>query len=93
MIMVARLPQETYQTILRYAISVPIFFEVVPSQDIETMITLYHNPDPYYASERTRNTFRRVCYAWNEYIMSKYSFRYVDFDDISAGHIPAYAGL
>lgn len=86
------LPRELWETILRYAISVPVFFETDPIQvqDLETMVTLYKDPGPYYAAERTRNTLRRVSSSWNEYL-TLFSFRYVELRDVLIGNIPSNA--
>lgn len=83
------LPSEILQTILRYAISVPVFFDTDPEQvsSIEDMITLYQDERLYYAAERTLNALRRVCSSWNDYLVN-FSFRYVDFDYVFCGFIP-----
>lgn len=82
------LPTETWQTVLRYAISVPVFFEINPVEmtSIEAMIIDYYDPSPYYDAERTRNILRRVCSSWNHYLI-KFSHRFIEFTDVIHGRI------
>src|SRR5690349_21772750 len=77
------LPVEVWQDILLDVISTPKLFSLDP-------IAAYEPPDEdeYWASERTRNTLRRVCSSWNQ-LLSQYDGRYVRTSDVLHKKIPA----
>lgn len=83
------LPSEIWQSILRYAIAVPVFFEANPADlyGIEEIIKGYDDNKIYWESERVRNTLRRVCSAWNDYL-KQYSNRFVRLLDVMHGTLP-----
>jgi hypothetical protein len=87
-----RVPTEIWIKILRYAISVPLFLDTDPIEayGVEAMIAAYDDPRPYYVAERTRNNLRRVCSAWNDYLL-QFSNRYVRIVDLQHGHLQADA--
>jgi hypothetical protein len=89
---VERISVEIWQMILRYAISVPIFFEANPVQacGYQQFIESYNNPRLYWRAERSRNVLRRVCASWNAYL-KRYDHRYVDLMDVKHGHVPTFA--
>ena len=83
-----RLPIELWESILRYSISVPIFFDIDPAAtSIGAFITRYQDEHPYWASERCRNKLRRVCSAWNIYLQ-QFDHRFVRLQDVISGFIP-----
>jgi hypothetical protein len=89
---VERTSVEIWQTILRYAISVPVFFEANPVQacGYQQFINSYNNPRVYWRAERCRNALRRVCASWNAYL-KRYDHRYVNFMDVKYGWVPVFA--
>lgn len=82
------LPSETWQTILRYAISVPVFFSSNPVVECgsEAMNRHYYDREPYYAAEKTRNRLRLVCSSWKDYL-TRYSHRFLDLKDLLHGKV------
>ncbi|CCA77147.1 hypothetical protein PIIN_11130 [Serendipita indica DSM 11827] len=77
--MVSSLPTEIWTQILTAAIHVPIFFEADPLKIcLPDFYHQYHWQSDYWASERTRNTLRRVCAFWNS-ILAPYDNRFIQF--------------
>ncbi|CCA69309.1 hypothetical protein PIIN_03208 [Serendipita indica DSM 11827] len=86
-----QLPTETWQTILRYTISVPLFFDTDPAASYGlAAVRVYHDTSAYWDSERTRNKLRRVCSSWNIYLQC-FAHRLVCLDDIIHNHVPITA--
>jgi hypothetical protein len=86
-----QLPIELWQSILRYSISVPIFFDVDPAAtSIEEFVSHYVDERSYWTSERRRNKLRRVCSAWNIYLQ-QFDHRFVRLQDIVEMFIPLSA--
>ncbi|PVG04349.1 hypothetical protein CPB86DRAFT_693256, partial [Serendipita vermifera] len=88
------LPPELNQIILRYAISVPDFFDPdvtdrIPSWIVRISYSDWNNLKQYWATERTRNNLRRVCRSWDSYLCRYYSHRFVSFDDVAHGLVSA----
>lgn len=83
-----RVPVEIWQSILRYAIAVPVFFETDPIEmcGFQDFINLYLDETKYWRAERVRNILRRVCADWNIYL-KRYEHRYVRSLDVEQGHI------
>lgn len=85
------LPAELWQIILEEAIYVPIYFNLNPET---TYRSTYHplcfSQQHYWASERLRNTLRRVCRSWDAFL-KRYNHRYVDTADIILGLVPVTA--
>jgi hypothetical protein len=83
-----RLPIELWESILRYSISVPIFFDVDPTatNSLEEFMAYYRDEQPYWASERRRNKLRRVCSAWDIYLQ-QFDHRFVRLHDIIRGEL------
>ncbi|KIM24535.1 hypothetical protein M408DRAFT_75819, partial [Serendipita vermifera MAFF 305830] len=79
---------ELWQTILKYAISVPIFLDVEPFESRE--IDQYSYEYPYWQTERIRNTLRRVCQDWNAFLKS-YDHRFIQMDDVLHKRVPLAA--
>lgn len=89
--MVSSLPTEIWTQILTAAIHVPIFFEADPLKIcLPDFYHQYHWQSDYWASERTRNTLRRVCAFWNS-ILAPYDNRFIQFQDVCSGRIPITA--
>jgi hypothetical protein len=86
--MTTAFPVEIWEKILKYAISVPLFFETDPasSYGIE-FLPKYSCEAEYWRSERIRNAARRVCSTWNVFL-KRYDHRYVHIVDILLGRIP-----
>lgn len=89
---VDRTPIEVWESILRYTISVPVFFENDPlnSYSLGDFLRLYGDETQYWESERHRNILRRVCSSWNIYLQ-QFSHRYVNIEDVIKGHISSFA--
>lgn len=83
---------ETWQTILRYVISVPVFFETSPidSCGLEDYLRYYNVESPYWQAERQRNALRRVCSSWDTYLKG-FNNRYVQLYDVVQGNVPVSA--
>jgi hypothetical protein len=84
-------PLEIWQTILRYAISVPVFLDPDAMEDISPVIIIrpdleWNDEKPYWSSERHRNALQRVCKSWDTYLRS-YHHRFVRISDIIHGHV------
>jgi hypothetical protein len=89
---VERTSVEIWQMILRYAISVPVFFEANPVETCgyQQFIESYNNTRLYWRAERSKNALRRVCASWNAYL-KRYDHRYVNLMDVKHGHVPTVA--
>lgn len=87
-----RVSVEIWQKILRYAISCPVFFEKDPIEawGYQEFINWFYEHNVYWAAERDRNALRRVCYAWNDYLI-QFNHRYIDLEDVQRGHVPVSA--
>ena len=89
--MSSKAPVEIWHTILKYSISVPLFFDPDP---VETygidILRKYSYEAPYWDSERTRNALRRVCYGWN-HILKVYNHRFIRLYDVLHGRVPITA--
>lgn len=83
---------EIWQTILRYSISVPVFFDTDPlnTYSIGDFLRLYTEEYNYWKSERTRNSLRRVCSSWNAYL-KRFDHRFVRLEDVANEHVPPAA--
>ncbi|PVF93213.1 hypothetical protein CPB86DRAFT_790371 [Serendipita vermifera] len=91
MSVISTTPLEIWQTILRYAISVPIFLDpdsvegispfLIDNQDIE-----WNDEKPYWSSERDRNALQRVCKSWDAYLRH-YHHRFVRISDVIHGSV------
>jgi hypothetical protein len=85
------LPLEIWQMILRYSISVPDFLD--PDEGLDRFPPWvvaergWSADSGYYEAERKRNTLRRVCKSWNEYL-ERYAHRFVRMSDVIHGIIP-----
>ncbi|KIM24531.1 hypothetical protein M408DRAFT_58705, partial [Serendipita vermifera MAFF 305830] len=79
---------EIWQSILKYAISVPLFFDIEPmkARGIDQYLSQY----PYWQAERIRNTLRRVCHAWNAFL-EPYDHRFIRMDDVLHKLVPLSA--
>jgi hypothetical protein len=89
--MVDTAPIEVWEKILKYAISVPIFFDLDPIKNYGLeCAALYRSEADYWQSERDRNAFRRVCRSWDMFLQ-RYEHRYVRLSDIYNGRIPMKA--
>lgn len=84
-----RVSVEIWQKILRYAIAVPVFFEKDPigTCGYQEFVKWFSEDKVYWAAERDRNALRRVCYAWNNYLI-RFDHRYVNLDDVEVGTVP-----
>lgn len=83
-----RTPVEIWTRILKYAIHVPVFFDVDPIESHGVAgFQQYYWELPYWAAERHRNSFRRVCSSWDLYL-SKFNHRYIRLSDIVHGVVP-----
>jgi hypothetical protein len=51
----------------------------------------WNDMDPYWSTERDRNSCRRVCVSWNIYLKEKIGHRYVRMTDIIHGNLSASA--
>ncbi|CCA71160.1 hypothetical protein PIIN_05096 [Serendipita indica DSM 11827] len=86
-----RLPAELWQNVLRYAIYVPIFFEIDPAEAYGLPgLQRYCDPGGYWAAERTRNILMRICRAWVLYLRH-FPHRYVELADVLHDRVPAEA--
>jgi hypothetical protein len=89
--MSSKTPMEIWHAILKYSIYVPLFLD---SDPVETygidIIRQYSYEFPYWQSERTRNSLRRVCHAWNEFLQL-YAHRFVRLDDVAHQRVPPSA--
>ncbi|PVG04353.1 hypothetical protein CPB86DRAFT_778602 [Serendipita vermifera] len=88
------LPHELWQTVLRYAISVPVFLDAGAVDSISPLMINYpnvewNNSKPYWAAERTRNSLRRVCNSWDQYLRH-YGHRFIRMFDVVHGTFPAH---
>lgn len=87
------LPIETWQTILRYAISIPDFLDPAAFEGALSNFALTdpqcdrNNEAAYWCSERYRNTLQRVCKSWDMYLRSV-EHRYVRIVDVWHHKIP-----
>lgn len=86
------LPAEIWQTILRYAIAVPVFFDsdALENWGLADFISRYQDEDAYWEAEKYRNAFRRVCFAWNIYLQ-QFNHRFIRMNDVLKDHIPISA--
>jgi hypothetical protein len=77
--------------ILASAIEVPLFFETDPIQTYgPNSLRAYHYELPYWQSERTRNSLRRVCRAWNTFL-KEFDHRFVRLFDVFHGRVSVKA--
>jgi hypothetical protein len=81
-------PVEIWHKILKYAISVPLFFDPDPTETYGIdSIAKYSNEFPYRESERIRYSLRTVCKGWDAFLR-QYAHRYVKLTDIYHNRIP-----
>jgi hypothetical protein len=81
-------PVEVWEKILKYAISVALFFDPDPIVNHGlNHLSRYCFEGEYWDSERIRNSLRRVCRSWNTFLQP-YNHRYVRLSDIYNGWIP-----
>ena len=86
--MSSRASVEIWHIILKYSISVALFFDTDPLETYGVeVIPRYFYEDEYWESERSRNSLRRVCRAWNEFLKD-YDYRFVRLLDVIDGHVP-----
>ena len=88
-----RVPVEIWWRILKFAISIPLFLDsgsIEPFDADGDTIHQYYWELPYWSTERHRNSFRRVCTSWNEYLRP-FNHRYIRFTDIIHGTVPMNA--
>ena len=86
--MSSRASVEIWHIILKFSISVPIFFDTDPLETYGVeVIPRYYYDDEYWESERSRNSLRRVCRAWNEFL-KHYDHRFVRLADVLHEHVP-----
>ncbi|KIM19651.1 hypothetical protein M408DRAFT_31042 [Serendipita vermifera MAFF 305830] len=91
--MIAHAPIEIWEKILKYAISVPLFFDSDPiSNHGIKRFSEYQFEAEYWQSERIRNRLRRVCKSWNIFLRV-YQHRYVTLTDLHNGEVPLSALL
>ncbi|PVF93214.1 hypothetical protein CPB86DRAFT_715915, partial [Serendipita vermifera] len=88
----SHIPTEIWQTILRYAISVPVFLDPYAAENHSLAITWSPPLDwnieaSYWAAERTRNSLQRVCCSWDDYLRS-FEHRYVRMSDVVHDLVP-----
>ncbi|KIM19650.1 hypothetical protein M408DRAFT_83250, partial [Serendipita vermifera MAFF 305830] len=90
-LMTAFAPVEIWEKILKYAISVPLFFDSDPisNHGIERFSEYRFEAD-YWQSERIRNRLRRICKSWNVFLQA-YQHRYVTVTDLYSGKVPLSA--
>lgn len=83
-----RTPNETWQMIFRYAISVPVFFDGDPIEIwvLEEYARYYRSEKSYWDAERYRSALRCVCSDWNAYL-KRFDNRYVRLRDVSTGDV------
>jgi len=78
-------PAEIWCKILKYSISVSVFFDVNPADSCGVEeLNMYNQEAPYWESERCRSSLRRVCSSWNLYLMG-FDHRYVRLTDVMHG--------
>ncbi|PVG00654.1 hypothetical protein CPB86DRAFT_782487 [Serendipita vermifera] len=86
--MTSQTPVEIWHKILRYAISVPLFFDVNPAETYGVdSISNYYYELAYWDSERTRYSLRAVCKGWDAFLR-RYNHRYVRLADVFHERIP-----
>lgn len=86
--MLAQLPIECWQDILREAIFVPVFFDDDPAETYGIQsLAAYTDATPYWESERTRNALRRVCSSWNTFL-KRFDHRFIHTPDIQHNLVP-----
>jgi hypothetical protein len=89
--MSSKAPIEIWHTILKYSISVPLFFDPDPVATYGVdILRKYSYEAPYWESERTRNALRRVCYGWND-ILKVYDHRFIRLYDVIHDRVPITA--
>ncbi|PVG00653.1 hypothetical protein CPB86DRAFT_664198, partial [Serendipita vermifera] len=86
--MTPQAPIEIWHKILKYAISVPLFFDPNPSEvyGIDS-ITDYYYEFSYWESERIRCSLRTVCKGWDSFL-ARFAHRYVKMTDVYHNRIP-----
>lgn len=88
---ISRTPAEIWMKIISNAIEVPLFFETNP---LEThgvnSLHAYNDELPYWQSEKTRNSLRRVCKTWNTFL-KEFDHRFVRLTDVFHGRVPVKA--
>ncbi|PVG00652.1 hypothetical protein CPB86DRAFT_871728 [Serendipita vermifera] len=86
--MASRTPVELWNKILKYAISVPLFFDPNPAETcgIDNFRN-YYQEYTYWESERIRHSLRTVCKPWNSFLR-RFNHRYVRLVDILHERIP-----
>jgi hypothetical protein len=89
----AYLPSELWQTILQDAISVPVFLDADAIENISPHVITdpdldWNDEKSYWASERTRNSLRRVCKPWDSFLR-KYEYRFIHMVDVVHNYVPA----
>jgi hypothetical protein len=80
------LPIEIWQTILRYAISIPAFLDPdavagIPARIVDNISVEWNNAKAYQESEVTRQSLRQVCRPWRSYLQP-FEDRYVEMINI-----------
>jgi hypothetical protein len=89
--MASQTPVEIWHKILKYAISVPLFFDSNPAEThgIDSIANYYFELE-YWESERIRYSLRVVCRGWNDFLQ-RYNHRYVRLADVFHERIPLSA--
>ncbi|KAG8750547.1 hypothetical protein FRC14_000403 [Serendipita sp. 396] len=84
------LPIEIWQTILRYSIAVPVFFDpdfvgsFVLGTSFVDLSSTWNSEEVYWETERKRNKISRVCKRWKNYL-TQFQHRFVRMEDIRRG--------
>ncbi|PVG00651.1 hypothetical protein CPB86DRAFT_754532, partial [Serendipita vermifera] len=84
-------PVEIWHKILKYAISVPLFFDSDPAEmsDIDSIVD-YSWESSYWQSERDRHSLRTVCKAWDAFL-KPYAHQFIDMMDVCHDIVPESA--
>ncbi|CAG8672577.1 4282_t:CDS:1, partial [Acaulospora colombiana] len=85
-------PAEIWQTILRYAISVPVFLDPYQGETHSfrmrgVSVAEWSNEAAYWRTERVLNTLQDVCHLWRHYLQ-QYEHRFVRIADVAHGIVP-----
>lgn len=89
--MTAYAPVEIWEKILKYTISVPLFFDCDPISNYGIKrLSEYRFEADYWESERVRNSLRRVCKSWDIFLRL-YDHRYVRLLDVYQHRVPKSA--
>lgn len=85
---ISHLPPEIWTEILKEAIDVPLFLEAnFLQRNRPERLREYFYELPYWQSERVRNSLRRVCRDWDEFL-KQFDHRYVRLTDAYHERVP-----